>query len=69
MKPQPQHGFMLSPEHETAISSLLQQEYDDPDTMEVETPKSASWQEVNVASQNAVQRQLQKLKAQQGMGQ
>lgn len=67
MAPQPQHGFQLSPEHSSQITNLLAKEFDDPDTAETETASDATWQSVNTAAQNAVQRQLEKLKAQQGM--
>lgn len=69
LTPQPQHGFELSPEHSQKITNLLAKEFDDPDTAEVETAADATWQSVNTAAQNAVQRQLMKLKAQQGMAQ
>lgn len=67
LAPQPQHGFELSPEHSQKITNLLSKEFDDPDTAEVETAVDATWQSVNTAAQNAVQRQLMKLKTQQKM--
>jgi hypothetical protein len=67
MAPQPQHGFQLSPEHSQQISNLISKEFDDPDTAEIEKATNATWQTVNTAAQNAVQRQVQKLKAQHGM--
>ena len=67
MKPQPFHGMAPSPEHQSGISNILKQNYDDPDTQEIETAPDASWQSVNTASANALQRQISKLKTQQGM--
>jgi len=67
LTPQPQHGFQLSPEHSQQITDLISTEFDDPDTTTIERASNATWQTVNTAAQNAVQRQLEKLKAEQGM--
>jgi len=67
LTPKSLHGFDPSPEHESAVRGLLTQYSDNPETLEVEQPKDASWQSINTAQSNYMQQELQKLKAQQRM--
>lgn len=67
LKPQSLHGFKPSEEHSADIVALLQQHTDDPDTAQIEMPEKGDWQSINTAAQNAIQRQIQQMKLQQGM--
>lgn len=70
-KPKSLLGLQIQPEDEQTYRSIVQQNIDNPNTIDVEQSESPekelAWQNVNQAVSNYVGKQLQQMKAQAGL--